>query len=218
MPSRIAKSRKSCYSSAFDQPSLSRNSEVTHVPLFHLHLLLDRHGVSRPAGIPFKQWRSHCQGLAIDCELLDTCASARRFMGFSHVRPNHAHIELHFPKSMGLDLLEYKRSVDRPTDSHHHRNRNLSVPNDKATKPLTASVRRAHSAFAGAVLLFPLLYFLHMIPGILLLLLGLSVFIAAGIKLDDAPGVEKKTVIIMMVGIAFIVLGGILLYGNAFGA
>ncbi|MFA6018256.1 MAG: hypothetical protein WCT28_00110 [Patescibacteria group bacterium] len=57
-----------------------------------------------------------------------------------------------------------------------------------------------------------------MIPGILLLLLGLSVFIAAGIKLDDAPGVEKKTVIIMMVGIAFIVLGGILLYGNAFGA
>jgi len=57
-----------------------------------------------------------------------------------------------------------------------------------------------------------------MIPGILLLLLGLGVFIGAGIQLDDAPGVEKKTVIIMMVGIAFIVLGGILLYGNAFGA
>ncbi len=57
-----------------------------------------------------------------------------------------------------------------------------------------------------------------MILGILLLLLGLGVFVGAGITLDDSPGVEKKTVVIMMVALALIVWGGILLYSNVFGA
>jgi hypothetical protein len=57
-----------------------------------------------------------------------------------------------------------------------------------------------------------------MILGIILLLLGLGVFIGAGVTLDDSPGVEKKTVIIMMIGLALIVWGGILLYSNVFGA
>jgi hypothetical protein len=56
-----------------------------------------------------------------------------------------------------------------------------------------------------------------MILGIILLLLGLGVFIGAGITLDDAPGVEKKTVVVMMLGVALIVWGGIILYSNVFG-
>ncbi len=57
----------------------------------------------------------------------------------------------------------------------------------------------------------------YMILGIILLLLGLGVFIGAGVQLDDSPGVEKKTVVIMMIGIALIIWGGILLYSNVFG-
>jgi hypothetical protein len=57
-----------------------------------------------------------------------------------------------------------------------------------------------------------------MILGILLLLLGLGVFVGAGVTLNDSPGVEKKTVVIMMIAIALIVWGGILLYSNVFGA
>lgn len=56
-----------------------------------------------------------------------------------------------------------------------------------------------------------------MILGIILLLLGLGVFIGAGITLNDHPGVERNTVIIMMIAIALIVWGGILLYSNVFG-
>ena len=56
-----------------------------------------------------------------------------------------------------------------------------------------------------------------MILGTILLLLGLGVFIGAGITLNDSPGVEKKTIVVMLVSIALIVWGGILLYSNVFG-
>jgi hypothetical protein len=55
------------------------------------------------------------------------------------------------------------------------------------------------------------------IGGILLLLLGLGLFISAGIKLDDEPGLERNTVIVMMLGLASIIAGGILLYSKVFG-
>ncbi len=57
-----------------------------------------------------------------------------------------------------------------------------------------------------------------MILGILLLLLGLGVFIGAGVTLNDSPGVETKTVVIMMAGVVCIVSGGVMLYTNVFGA
>lgn len=56
-----------------------------------------------------------------------------------------------------------------------------------------------------------------MILGIILLLIGLGVFIGAGVTLNDSPGVETKTVVIMMAGIVCIVVGGVLLYAAAFG-
>lgn len=55
------------------------------------------------------------------------------------------------------------------------------------------------------------------IAGILLLLLGLGLFIGAGIKLDDEPGLERNTVVVMMLGLLSIIAGGILLYGKVFG-
>lgn len=55
------------------------------------------------------------------------------------------------------------------------------------------------------------------IAGIILLLLGLGFFISAGIKLDDEPGLERKTVAVMALGLISIIAGGILLYGKAFG-
>jgi len=63
-----------------------------------------------------------------------------------------------------------------------------------------------------------LLYSFHMIPaGIILLVLGLGLFIGAGIKLDDYPGVERNHVIVMLVGLVCILVGGILLYAKVFG-
>ncbi len=57
-----------------------------------------------------------------------------------------------------------------------------------------------------------------MIPaGIFLLLLGLGLFIGAGIQLDDAPGVERNHLFIMLAGLGSIIVGGILLYGKVFG-
>lgn len=56
-----------------------------------------------------------------------------------------------------------------------------------------------------------------MIFGIILLILGLAVFIAAGVKLDDAPGVERNTVIVMGFATLLMVVGGILLYKDVFG-
>lgn len=55
------------------------------------------------------------------------------------------------------------------------------------------------------------------IAGILLLLLGLGLFISAGIKLDDEPGLEQKTVAVMALGLISIIAGGIMLYGKVFG-
>lgn len=57
-----------------------------------------------------------------------------------------------------------------------------------------------------------------MIPaGIILLVLGLGLFIGAGIKLDDYPGVERNHVMIMLAGFVCIIVGGILLYAKVFG-
>ena len=57
-----------------------------------------------------------------------------------------------------------------------------------------------------------------MIPaGIILLVLGRGLFIGAGIKLDDYPGVERNHVVLMMAGLVSIIVGGILLYAKVFG-
>lgn len=56
-----------------------------------------------------------------------------------------------------------------------------------------------------------------MILGTILLLIGLGVFIGATVTLNDSPGVEKKTVVIMMIALALVVWGGVLLYSSAFG-
>ncbi len=57
-----------------------------------------------------------------------------------------------------------------------------------------------------------------MIPaGIIFLLLGLGLFIGAGIKLDDYPGVERGHLFTMLAGLACIIIGGILLYAKVFG-
>ncbi len=55
------------------------------------------------------------------------------------------------------------------------------------------------------------------ILGIILLVLGLGLFISAGVKLDDEPGLEKRTVILMVLGLTSILASGILLYGKVFG-
>jgi len=63
-----------------------------------------------------------------------------------------------------------------------------------------------------------LLYFPHMIiAGIILLILGLGLFIGAGIKLDDSPGIEKSHLFTMLAGLAAILIGGIMLYTKVFG-
>ncbi len=55
------------------------------------------------------------------------------------------------------------------------------------------------------------------IAGILLLLLGLGLFIGAGVKLDDSPGVEKSHLLTMLAGLVSIIIGGIMLYTKVFG-
>lgn len=57
-----------------------------------------------------------------------------------------------------------------------------------------------------------------MIPGIILILLGLGIFIAAGVKLDDAPGLEKKTLMFMGSALVLLLIGGMLLFNTAFGS
>lgn len=49
------------------------------------------------------------------------------------------------------------------------------------------------------------------------MVLGLGLFIGAGIKLDDYPGVERNHVMIMLAGFVCIIVGGILLYAKVFG-
>lgn len=55
------------------------------------------------------------------------------------------------------------------------------------------------------------------IVGIILLLLGLGLFIGAGVKLDDSPGVERSHLFAMLGGLAAIIIGGIMLYTKVFG-
>ena len=57
-----------------------------------------------------------------------------------------------------------------------------------------------------------------MIPGIIFILLGLGLFIGAGIKLDDAPGLEKKTLVLMGVALVLLAIGGMFLLNTAFGS
>jgi hypothetical protein len=55
-----------------------------------------------------------------------------------------------------------------------------------------------------------------MIPGILLILLGLGLFIGGGIQMDDAPGVDRKHLAVMLIGLVILVIGGVMLYGKVF--
>ncbi|MEK9155364.1 MAG: hypothetical protein AAB839_01825 [Patescibacteria group bacterium] len=56
-----------------------------------------------------------------------------------------------------------------------------------------------------------------MIPGILLVLLGLGLFIGGGIKMDDSPGIDRNHLIVMLIGLVVLVIGGVMLYSNVFG-
>ncbi len=55
------------------------------------------------------------------------------------------------------------------------------------------------------------------ISGIILLVLGLGLFIGAGIRLNDHPGVERSHLFTMLAGLVCIIVGGILLYAKVFG-
>ncbi len=53
-----------------------------------------------------------------------------------------------------------------------------------------------------------------MIIGIFLVLVGVGLFIAGGVKMDDSPGIERSHLIIMMTGLALLIVGGIFIYGS----
>lgn len=56
-----------------------------------------------------------------------------------------------------------------------------------------------------------------MILGILFVIAGLIAFVWAGVKMDDYPGVDRRHLTPMLLGLAAIVIGAIILYGKAFG-
>lgn len=58
-----------------------------------------------------------------------------------------------------------------------------------------------------------MLYFSHMfIIALLVLLLGLGLFIFAGIRMNDNPGVETRHLVIMLLGLVLLVGGFFGLY------